>query len=365
MLAAVLHKSPGALSLEEVLIDEPMPHEVLIRTAATGLCHSDLHFMEWATPGWSPTVLGHEGAGVVEAVGSAVAYVKPGDHVITCLAGFCGECEFCLTGRPNLCANAKEQCHRGPNDPPRLRLADGSPVVQFAGLSAFAEKMLVHEHMVVKIDDDIPLDRAALVGCAVPTGVGAALREARVRPGATVAVIGCGGVGLNVVQGAVIAGARRVIAIDINDGKLKTARLFGATDVINNSAGDALDQVNRLLPGEGGVDYSFEALGLEQTFELAFSLLRSGGTATMLGVSFDTFKIPIHDLLSRSRSIKGCVMGGVQFRQDLPYFLDLYKAGRLKLDELISNRISLEDINEGYAAIAHGAIARSVVVFDY
>jgi S-(hydroxymethyl)glutathione dehydrogenase/alcohol dehydrogenase len=364
MLAAVLHTSPGSLSLEEVLIDEPMSHEVLIRTAAAGLCHSDSHFMEWSSPGWRPTVLGHEGAGVVEAVGSAVAYVKPGDHVITCLAAFCGECEYCLTGRPNLCANAKERCRRGANDPPRLRLADGSPLVQFAGLAAFAEKMLVHEHVVVKIDDDIPLDRAALVGCAVPTGAGAALREAQVRPGATVAVIGCGGIGLNVIQGAVIAGARRTIAIDINDGKLETARVFGATDVINNSAGDALDQVNRLLPSDGGVDYSFEALGLKQTFELAFSLLRTGGTATMLGVSFDTFEIPIHDLLSRSRSIKGCIMGGVQFRQDLPYFLELYKAGRLKLDELISSRISLKDINEGYAAISHGAIARSVVVFD-
>jgi S-(hydroxymethyl)glutathione dehydrogenase/alcohol dehydrogenase len=344
------------LSVEEVWIDQPAPGEVLIRTAATGLCHSDLHYMEWAFPLEGPTLLGHEGAGVVEAVGEGVTYVRPGDHVIVFICGFCGECEFCLSGRSNLCDRA------GMLREGRLRLADGSPVVQFTGLATFAEKMLVHERMVCKIDKGIPLDRAALVGCGVPTGLGAVIRVARPPAGATMAVVGCGGIGLNVIQGGVLSGARRIIAVDVNDGKLDTARRFGATDVVNNSAGDAVEQVHRLLPGEGGVDYSFEALGLKQTFELAFALLRDGGTATMIGVGQGSFEIPARDLLRRN--IKGCSMGGVQFRQDLPYFLQLYQTGRLKLDELVSNRISLKEINEGYAAISNGDVVRSVVVFD-
>jgi S-(hydroxymethyl)glutathione dehydrogenase/alcohol dehydrogenase len=357
MLGAVLHESPGQLSVEEVWIDKPAPHEVLIRTAATGLCHSDLHYMEWESPLAGPTLLGHEGAGIVESVGEGVTYVQPGDHVIVFTRGFCGECGFCLTGRPNYCERSTDCLREG-----RLRLSDGTSVVQFTGLATFAEKMLVHERMVCKIDKSIPLDRAALVGCGVPTGIGAVIRVARPPAGATVAVVGCGGIGLNVIQGAVLSGARRIIAVDINDGKLETARRFGATDVVNNSADDAVDQVNRLLPGEGGVDYSFEALGLKQTFELAFALLRDGGTATMIGVNPGTFEVPVRNLLRRT--IKGCSMGGVQFREDLPYFLNLYQAGRLKLDELVSNRISLKEINEGYAAISDGSIARSVVVFD-
>jgi S-(hydroxymethyl)glutathione dehydrogenase / alcohol dehydrogenase len=357
MLGAVLHESPGQLSVEEVWIDQPAPGEVLIRTAATGLCHSDLHYMEWTFPLEGPTLLGHEGAGIVEAVGEGVSYVQPGDHVIVFTRGFCGECEFCLSGRPNLCSRATSMLREG-----RLRLSDGRPLVQFTGLATFAEKMLVHERMLVKIDKSIPLDRAALVGCGVPTGLGAVIRVARPPAGATIAVVGCGGIGLNVIQGGVLAGARRIIAVDINDGKLETARRFGATDVVNNSAGDAVDQVNRLLPGEGGVDYSFEALGQKQTYELAFALLRDGGTATMIGVGQGTFEIPARDLLRRN--VKGCSMGNVQFRQDLPYFLDLYQTGRLKLDELISNRISLKEINEGYAAISDGSVVRSVVVFD-
>src|SRR5215471_11879433 len=236
MQAAVLFESPGALSIESVQVDEPAPNEVLLRVAATGLCHSDLHYLERPYPLEGPTVMGHEGAGVVEAVGGDVTYVKPGDHVISFPVAFCGHCEFCLSGRPTLCT--QEGLRRPPGAPSRLRLANGDPCVQFVGLATFAEQMLIHERALVKIDPGIPLDRAALVGCAVPTGVGAVIRTAKVPPGANVAVIGCGGVGLNCIQGAVIAGANRIVAIDINDGKLATARHFGATDVINNSSGD-------------------------------------------------------------------------------------------------------------------------------
>lgn len=362
MLAAVLHKSPGALSVEEVRIDDPGPHEVLIQVKATGLCHSDLHYLERSYPLAGPTVLGHEGAGVVAAVGSEVTYLRPGDHVITYPAAFCGQCNFCLSGRPTLCTG-QPGLLRHDGEEPRLRLADGGLCLQFAGLSTFAEQMLVHENAVVKIDADIPFDRAALVGCGVPTGVGAVIRTAKVPAGATVAVVGCGGVGLNVVQGAVLAGARRVIAVDINDGKLERARRFGATDVINNSSGDAVEQLHALLPTTEGVDYSFEVLGTKETYELAFALLGRGGTATMIGVGSGAFEIPASALL-RERKVQGSLMGSMRFREDLPYLLDLYKQGRLELDELVSSRITLKEINEGYAAIGNGEIARSVVVFD-
>jgi S-(hydroxymethyl)glutathione dehydrogenase/alcohol dehydrogenase len=223
--------------------------------------------------------------------------------------------------------------------------------------------MLVNENSLVKIDPTIPFDRAALVGCAVPTGLGAVMRSAKVPAGANVAVIGCGGVGLNVIQGAVLSGVNRIIAIDINDGKLATAKRFGATDLINNSNGDAIDQVNDLLPGLGGVDYSFEVLGLRETYELSFALLRPGGTATVIGIPKEDISLPAGRFL-QERKMQGCSMGSVQFRKDLPFFIDLYLDGRLKLDELVSSRITLDQINEGYAAITDGSVARTVVVFD-
>jgi len=361
MKAAVLHESPGKLQIEDVRIDNPAPHEVLLRVGATGLCHSDLHYLERAYPLTGPTILGHEGAGVVEAVGAEVTYVKPGDHVISYPTAFCGQCEWCLSGRPTLCL--QQGLTRAEGQPPRLTLSNGEPAIQFVGLSTFAEQMLVHENALVKINPDIPMDRAALVGCGVPTGVGAVIRTARVPEGATVAVIGCGGVGLNVIQGAVLAGASRIVAVDINDGKLELAKQFGATDTINNTAGDAVQQLHDLIPGAGGVDYSFEALGIKQTYELAFALLRRGGTATAIGVPNGNFELPMGEFL-QEKKFQGSIMGSVQFRRDLPYLLDLYTKGRLKLDELVSNRIPLAEINEGYAAIGSGSIARSVVVFD-
>ena len=361
MKAAVLFDSPGELQICDVVTDRPGPREVLVQVKATGLCHSDFHYLSRAMPLPEPRVFGHEGAGVVEAVGDEVSYLNPGDHVIGFPVPFCGNCEWCLSGRPTLCE--REGLARDPSQPPRLSLASGEPLVQFADLGTFAEQMLVHEHSLVRIDRDIPFDIAALVGCAVPTGVGAVIRTAKVPAGATVAVVGCGGVGLNVIQGAVIAGASRIVAIDINDGKLDFARRFGATDLINNSAGDAVEQVADLIPGAGGVDYSFEALGLKQTIELAFALLRRGGTATVIGLGVGTFEIPAASILQELK-IQGSVMGSVQFRRDLPYLLDMYAAGRLKLKELVSRRISLDEINEGYAAITDGSVARSVVVFD-
>jgi S-(hydroxymethyl)glutathione dehydrogenase/alcohol dehydrogenase len=360
MRAAVLFQSPGKLQIEDVVVDDPQPYEVRVKVAAAGLCHSDLHRLDRAYPLASPLVLGHEGAGVVEAVGSSVTYVQPGDHVIGFSTPACGTCEFCRADRPTLCDGVTTR--RSADQPPRLRLPDGRPLTQMTGLATFAEEMLVHENALVKIDMTIPLEAATLVGCAVPTGVGGVLRAAQVRAGATVAVIGCGGIGLNCLQGARLAGASRIVAIDINDGKLDFARRFGATDTINNADGSALDQLAALLPGSGGVDYSFECLGRPETYELAFRVLRKGGLATGIGISPGSFPIVASDLLW-GRTFQGCIMGSVRYREDLPHYLDLYRRGELMLDELVSRRIRLDEINAGYAAISDGSVARSVVVF--
>jgi S-(hydroxymethyl)glutathione dehydrogenase/alcohol dehydrogenase len=361
MKAAVLYESPGKLQIEDIIIDDPQPNEIVIQIAASGLCHSDLHWLDRGYPMPKPIVLGHEGAGIVERVGSEVSKVKVGDHVIAYNLGTCGQCEWCLTDRKTLCERIG--IRRAASDPPRLRRHDGSPI-ETSSLAAFAEQILVHESQAVIIDKDLPFDRAALVGCGVPTGFGAVTRRAKVHPGATVAVIGCGGIGLNAIQGAVIAGASRVIAIDVNDGKLELARQFGATDVINSSTGNVLAQLNELLPGRGGVDYSFEAIGKKATIELAFEILRTGGLATVIGIFEGNIELPARMFLSGERGIQGSLMGSLDFQVDLPHILDLYRQGQFKIDELISNRIPLEQINEGYDEISKGSVARSVVMFD-
>jgi S-(hydroxymethyl)glutathione dehydrogenase/alcohol dehydrogenase len=357
------------LVIEDVIPDRPGPREVLVRTGAAGLCHSDLHFMNGSFTAPTPVVLGHEAAGVVEEVGSEVTYVKPGDHVITCLSVFCGQCEFCLAGRPSLCDQVGTD--RGKKEPSRLTLG-GDRCNQFASVSAFAEQMLVHEHAVVKIRDDMPLDRAALIGCGVTTGVGAVFRTARVAAGSTVAVIGCGGVGLNCVQGALLAGASRIVAVDTSAQKLALAKVFGATDAINASQADPVEQTRALFPGRrglggpgGGVDYAFEAIGLKQTVEQAFAMVKKGGTATIIGMipPGTMIELPGVEFLGEKR-IQGSAMGSNRFRQDMPRYVELYLAGRLKLDELVSARIELDEVNEAFGALQRGEVTRSVIVFE-
>src|SRR4051794_36369280 len=305
MQAAVLHEVPGDLVIEEVDVDKAGRNELLVRTAVAGVCHSDLHFMEGKWPSVVPAVLGHESAGIVEAVGEDVTYVAPGDHVITCVSVFCGQCQECLSGRPALCRDPGVR--RTPDQPPRLTLG-GKPVSQFAQLGSFAEQLLVHERAVVKIPEDIPLDRAALVGCGVITGVGAVFHTAKVEPGSTVAVIGCGGIGLNCVQGAVLAGASRIIAVDRVATKLKLAEIIGATDLVDASTVDPVAAVKEL--SQGGVHYSFEAIGLKVTAEQAFGMLRDRGTATIVGMLPVGTKIEIHGAdLMPERRLQGCVMG--------------------------------------------------------
>jgi S-(hydroxymethyl)glutathione dehydrogenase/alcohol dehydrogenase len=359
MRAAVLPEIPSMLEVTEIQVDRPDPREVLVRTVAAGLCHSDLHFMEGKYSHDTPTVPGHEAAGVVEAVGADVNHVKPGDHVIGCLSIFCGHCEYCLSGRPVLCD--RQGLARGADQPPRLS-RDGAPIHQFLRLSAFAEMMLVHENTLVKIRDEMPLDRAALIGCAVTTGLGAVFNTAKVTPGSTVAVIGCGGVGLNSVQGAVIAGAGRVIAVDTNPWKLELAGTFGATDLVDAAAGDPVEQVRELTGG--GVEYAFEAIGLKTTAEQSFAMLRKGGTATIIGMipEGERIELPGSEFLDEKK-IQGSNMGSNRFRVDMPRYVDLYLSGRLKLDELVSARIGLEQINDGFDAMRRGEVARSVIEF--
>src|ERR1700754_1983168 len=269
MKAAVLHEVNKPLVIEDVSLPKPGPREVLIRTSVAGLCHSDLHFMEGLYPHPLPAVLGHESAGVVEQVGSDVTYVKPGDHVVTCLSVFCGTCDNCSTGRPVLCTDTTVKMLPGVSD--RMSWARSEKLHQFLNLSSFGVHMLVHENAIVKIRKDMPLDLAALIGCGVITGFGAVVNTAKVRPGETVVVIGCGGVGMAAINGASIAGAGRIFAVDTNPVKLQLAAKLGATDLINVNDGDPVKQIRDKTNGIG-VDHAFEVLGSKITAEQAFSM---------------------------------------------------------------------------------------------
>ncbi len=361
MRAAVQFDVPGQLEIVDLVVDDPGPREVLIQVAASGLCHSDLHFLEGKYHTDLPCVLGHEAAGIVLAVGQDVTYLAPGDHVITCLSSFCGTCRFCVTGRPFLCD--RQGLERTPDEKPRLSY-DGGKVNQFARLGAFAEQMLVHENSTVVVSKEMPLDRAALVGCAVTTGVGAVVNTARIPLGATVAILGCGGIGLNAVQGAAMAGAGKVIAIDRLAWKLDLARQYGATDVVDASEEDAVEAVRSLVPG--GVDFAFEAIGLKVAAEQAFQMLGKGGTAVIVGMIPEGQMIEINGelLMGDGKSLLGSNMGSNRFRVDIPGYVDAYLAGNLKLDELVSRTITLDDVNEGYAALNRGEVTRSVIVFE-
>ena len=360
MKAAVLREVNKPLEVEEVQIDNPKSHEVLVRTAACGVCRSDLHYITGHYSAPKPTILGHEAAGIVEKVGSEVRYVKPGDHVITCLSVFCGHCEFCTTGRPFSCQNP--EVARGDDEAPRIS-QNGGDMHQFFSLSSFAEYMLIHEHALVKIRDDMPLDRAALIGCGVTTGFGAVINTAKVEVGGTVAVIGCGGVGLSAINGAAIAGAGRIIAVDVKGSKLNVAKHFGATDVIDASQTDPVEAVKELTGG--GVQYSFEALGMKETSEQAFRMIGVSGVATIIGMVPEglMLEIPADDLLN-DKTLKGSNMGSNHFRVDMPRYVDFYLNGKLKLDDMISRRIGLADINEAFDEMQAGAVSRSVIVFD-
>lgn len=358
MKAAILEQVNQGFRIEDVAISDPLDHEVLIDVQASGLCHSDQHIATVETGFPMPLLLGHEVAGVVARVGSRVVDLKVGDHVVTAPIHHCGRCASCLKGQPYQCAN-KLFTERHQDAEPRLRF-QGKTLTAFQGVGGFAEQVLVHENIVVKVPREVPFDRACLLGCGVVTGAGAAINTARIRPGDTVAVIGCGGVGLNTIQGASLSGAERIIAIDVQDSKLDLARTFGATDVINPQHTDSVQAVRELT---NGVTHAFELVGQKATSEQAVAMLETGGTAYLIGVHKPgaTIEItPFGDLMGQQKGIRGVAMGSSNPKIDIPRYAQLYLQGRFKLDELVSCRIRLSEVAQSYSDMS-GAVARSVI----
>ena len=361
MRAAVVESVPGRPVIGTVAISEPGIGEVLVRSVATGVCHSDLHALHGTGMSFpTPFVLGHEPAGIVEAVGAGVRHVKVGDHVVACLSAFCGHCERCVTGRSFQCFN--DEFARGADDAPRLS-RDGDIVHQHIGLAAFAEFMLVGQNNVVTIRKDMPLDRACLLGCGVLTGVGAALNTAQVTMGSTVVVIGAGGVGLSVIQGARIANARAIVAEDVDDEKLALASSLGATATVNAKTEDAIARVQALTGGGG--DYVFEAIGNPATVQQGLAMTGGNGTLTVVGICDlgASFTVTGVDLIM-GKKIQQSMMGSNRFVADIPRLVEHYLAGRLDLDHMIGATTTLDDLPRVLDDLEAGRVlGRTVITY--
>jgi S-(hydroxymethyl)glutathione dehydrogenase/alcohol dehydrogenase len=362
--AAVLDAVGRPLRIADLRLAEPGAGEVSVRIRAAGICHSDYHFMSGDQSHPLPVVLGHEGAGVVDGVGPGVRSVTAGDHVVLIWRASCGRCEWCARGRPALCDMGRTIRRTGMliDGTTRLQQASGDPVHHFLGVSCFAERVVCSEASVMRIPPDVPLPIAALMGCAVATGVGAVFNTARVEPGSSVLVMGAGGVGLAVIMGAVLAGASRIIAVDRGRARLATARLVGATHVIDASDMPVLDGV-AAIAGDG-VDYSFEAIGQAETMALAVRALRRAGTAILVGIARHDVAVGFNalDLVTSEKSIKGSLYGSMRPAVDFDRLIGLYRAGRLPLEKLLSRTYPLVEINKAFRAMLDGEVARSVVV---
>jgi S-(hydroxymethyl)glutathione dehydrogenase/alcohol dehydrogenase len=358
MKAAVLTGYNEPMVVEEITLGELGPRSVHVHVDASGVCHSDLSAAQGKVPMGTPLILGHEGAGTVLAVGSEVLRVKPGDTVIASFVPACGQCFFCLNDQSQLCEHMEAATARA-----KGTRADGSEIRAMTGLGTFAEEMMIDESMVVKVETDVPAEQLALIGCGVTTGVGAALNTAQITPGATVTVIGCGGVGQSVIQGARIAGASRIFAVDPVELKRKTAEQFGATDLIDPAAGDPVEQVKAATQGRG-TDYSFEVIGLPETIVQAFSVARRGGTAVVVGMpALDAMvTLPGMALFHGNKRLLGCMYGSAQVRRDFPRFVSLVETGRLDLGSMVSRHIHLDEVNEAFRAMEAGEVIRSVIV---
>ncbi len=365
MKAAVCYELNQPVRVEEVQIDAPRRNEVRVRMAAAGVCHSDLSATRGVIRMKLPLVLGHEGAGVVEEVGEGVTHVAPGDKVVLAWVTPCGTCYYCQIGKPNLCELGERinNTNRMPDGSSRVH-KDGEPLNVYSAVGTMAEYAVVPASAAVKVPSDAPLDRAALLGCAVMTGVGAVFNTARVTPGSSVAVFGAGGVGLNAIQGAAIAGAERIIAVDTQPLKLELARTFGATHVVDALKEDAVKVIRELTAGRGA-DFTFEAIGHKDTIEHAWAAARKAGTCVVIGlgslkesVSFKTFLLPIFE-----KKLLGCWYGGANVHVEIPRLVALYRAGKLKLDQLVTRTYALSQINEAFADMTAGVNARGVIVF--
>ena len=360
MKAAVLYTFGEPLVVEEVELHGPGAHEVLVRMAACGVCHSDVHQVKGEWAGFDPPiVIGHEGAGVVEQVGEDVTTVKPGDHVVLGWQTSCGTCRYCITGLPHLCDNP-------PGMHPSTSMWKGDQKINFSYTTAFfAEYAVVPKSAAIPIRMEMPLDRASLLACAVMTGVGAAMNTAQVRPGTTVAVFGCGGVGLNVIQGAALCGAGTIIGVDISEDKLEFARSFGLTDAVNAAEQDPVEAIKELTGG-AGVDCGFEAIGNLKTMEQVFASVAKGGKAVIAGMPAfrDTAKVslPVMQFFG-DRWLTGAYYGGANLWRDIPRLVDLYLAGKLALDSLVTRRYPLEKINEAFTDLIEGKPGRGIIEF--
>jgi NDMA-dependent alcohol dehydrogenase len=363
--AAVLYQPQTPFTVETLDLEPPRAGEVWVRVAAAGVCHSDWHLATGATRHPLPVVPGHEGAGVVEAVGVGVTRVKPGDHVALNWAPSCGACFYCLNDRPSLCEAYVGPLWAGTMMDGTTRLAkDGQPVYHFSGLACFADHIVVPQESCVSLPKDVPLSVAALIGCAVTTGVGAVLNTARVRPGSSVAVFGAGGVGLSIIMGARLAGAGVIVAVDRVAGKLDMAREFGATDVLL-SGPEAADAIRRLTGGRGA-DYVFEAIGLPAVQEQCLDAARRGGTVVLAGISpmGSSTNLPGAIITRQEKTVTGTYYGSANPARDFPLFADLYLKGKLDLGRLVSKTYPLDQINQAYADMLNGAVARGVIGFE-
>jgi NDMA-dependent alcohol dehydrogenase len=351
---------------EDVEVEAPHANELKIRLAASGVCHSDVSMQNGTMMTGVPIVLGHEGAGIVEEIGEGVTGFAPGDHVVISWVPQCGHCYFCSRGQGELCENSNAALASGGLLDGTTRMtSQGQPLLQMAAAGTFGEVTIIPVTGAVKIAPDFDLKLAALIGCGVLTGVGAALNTADIKEGDTVAVVGCGGVGLNVIQGARIAGAGQIIAIDMADNKLDMAKDFGATATINPNLGDPVSKV-MTMTGERGADVAFEVIGLQQTIDQVITMTRRGGQAILVGVPRMDVMVQLpafFGVVLAEKTIKGCWYGSSNVQRDVPRLIELYQAGKLKLDELISRTIHLDEVNDAFEALQKGEVARSVIVY--
>jgi len=350
--------------VEEIEVAPPRRGEVTVKIGACGVCHSDLSATNGTIQMQLPLVLGHEAAGVVTEIGDGVTDFAPGDHVVSSFVHMCGKCRWCAIGKPHLCDSAAKTLFTLPDGTTPARDRTGNPVYVFSACGVMAEYATLSVDNLVKVDKSVPLDRAALVSCGVMTGVGAVFNTARVEPGAAVMVIGTGGVGLNVIQGAAIAGANPIVAVDVTDAKLELARAFGATHSINAAQEENVVKAAKKLTG-GGPDYCFECIGLGKTIEQAFRSLRKGGKAVVVGVTRgdDSVTVKPPALTFEEKTLTGSYFGSARPREDFPRLLGLYRAGRLKLDELITHRYRIDEAPQAFADLEAGKNARGVIVF--
>ncbi|MCC7370977.1 MAG: Zn-dependent alcohol dehydrogenase [Chloroflexi bacterium] len=364
--AAVMYAPNTPFQIVDVDVAPPRHGEALVKVAASGVCHSNLHFMHGAIPSPFPIIFGEEGIGVVEAVGPGVTTVAPGDHVIMLFRAHCGTCFYCVRGRPTLCDFGAPIRSSG-------RLVDGTSrfrhgdreVFHFAGVSSFSEYSVVPEQGLLKIRNDVPLDVAVLIACSVTSGAGPLLFGMPVEAGSSVLIIGAGGVGLNAVQGALLAAANPIVVADIVPAKLELAKRLGATHTIDARTEDVVAVTKSLTDGRG-VDYALEVIGRTETMQTAFDATRKGGTMLIIGLCGPDVRWPISPLamVTQEKTIRGTTYGAVNIRKDVPILLDLYLAGRLKLDELISRRFRLDEINEAFAMLERGEMARGVIIYE-